>query len=66
MIIAILIILTFIINCLLIVYTRQEQEWNFKILSKTQEHMWDDITQIGRNARAIDRKIDLNQHLKKD
>tara|TARA_R100000734_G_C3286857_1_gene79392 strand:- start:443 stop:721 length:279 start_codon:yes stop_codon:yes gene_type:complete len=78
-IIALLIILTFIINLMLLVYTRQEQEWIFKILSKTQEHMWDDITQIGKTVKALDpesnrketgkniramgRKIDANEHV---
>jgi len=66
MIIGILIILTFIVNCLLLVYIRQEQEEYHKSLYKVQHHMWDDITQIGRTVRAIDKKIDLNEHLKKD
>ncbi len=47
-------------------YIREEQETYFKIISKVQDDMWDDITQIGRTVRAIDRKIDLNEHLKKD
>ena len=66
MIIGILIILTFIVNCLLLVYIRQEQKEYHESLYKIQHHMWDDITQIGRTVRAIDRKIDLNEHLKKD
>lgn len=57
----ILIIVTFIVNCLLLVYIRQEQEMNFRIISKVQDDMWDDITQIGRSVRAIDKKIDLNK-----
>ena len=57
----ILIIVTFIVNCLLLVYIRQEQEMNFRIISKVQDDMWDDITQIGRSVRAIDKKIDLNE-----
>ena len=66
MIIGILIILSFAVNCILLVYIREEQETYFKIISKVQDDMWDDITQIGRTVRAIDRKIDLNEHLKKD
>ena len=66
MIIGILIILSFAVNCILLVYIRQEQETNQSILYKHQHSMWDDITQIRRTVRAIDRKIDLNEHLKKD
>ena len=58
MIIGILIILSFAVNCILLVYIRQEQETNHKILYKHQHSMWDDITQIGRTVRAIDKKIE--------
>ena len=58
MIIAILIIVTFIVNCLLLVYIRQEQEEYHRRVYKIQHHMWDDITQIGRTVRAIDKKIE--------
>ena len=58
MIIGILIILSFAVNCILLVYIRQEQEINHKIHYKIQHDMWDDITQIGRTVRAIDKKIE--------
>jgi hypothetical protein len=58
MITGILIILTFIVNCLLLVYIRQEQEEYHRRVYKIQHHMWDDITQIGRTVRAIDKKIE--------
>ena len=58
MIIAILIIVTFIVNCMLLVYIRQEQEEYHRRVYKIQHHMWDDITQIGRTVRAIDKKIE--------
>ena len=65
MIIAILIIVTFIVNCLLLVYIRQEQEEYHRRVYKIQHHMWDDITQIKRIVndqshylRAIDKKIE--------
>ena len=66
MIIGILIILSFAVNFILLVYIKQQQEINHKINYKTQDGMWDEITQIRRTVRAIDRKIDLNEHLKKD
>ena len=58
MIIGILIILSFAVNCILLVYIRQEQEINHKINYKIQHAMWDDITEIGRTVRAIDKKIE--------
>ena len=58
MIIEILIILTFIINCLLLVYIRQEQKKYHNIIFKVQDNQWDDIIQIGRTVRAIDKKIE--------
>jgi hypothetical protein len=66
MIIAILIILSFAVNFILLVYIKQQQEINHSILYKHQHSMWDDITQIRRTVSGIDRKIDLNEHLKKD
>ncbi len=66
MITAILIILTFIVNCLLLVYIRQEQEEYHRRVYKIQHHIkWNDITQIKRIVndqshylRAIDKKIE--------
>ena len=58
MITAILIILTFIINCLLLVYIRWDQEYNWENLKKTQHRMQDQITRIERNVKAIDKKIE--------
>lgn len=66
MITAILIILTFTVNFILLVYIKRQQEINQKIQYKIQDDMYDEITQIRRSVRAIDRKIDLNGHLKKD
>ena len=58
MITGILIIVTFIVNCLLLVYIRQEQEEYHRRVYKIQHHMWDDITQIRRTVSAIDKKIE--------
>ena len=58
MIIGILIILSFAVNCILLVYIRQEQEINHKINYKTQDDMLDEITQIRRTVRALDKKIE--------
>ena len=58
MIIGILIILSFAVNCILLVYIKQQQEINHKINYKTQDSMWDEITQIRRTVRAIDKKIE--------
>lgn len=66
MITGILIILSFAVNCILLVYIRQEQKEYHNIIFKVQDHQWEEIIQIGRTVRAIDRKIDLNKHLKKD
>ena len=69
MIIAILIILSFAVNFILLVYIKQKQEINQKIHYKIQDDMWDEITQIRKTVRGIDRierKIDFNEHLKKD
>jgi len=67
MITAILIILSFAVNFILLVLIKQQQEISHSILYKILHDMWDsDITQIRRTVRAIDRKIDLNEHLKKD
>ena len=57
MIIGILIILSFAVNCILLVYIRQEQETNHKSNYRTQDDMFDEITQIRRTVRAIDRTI---------
>ena len=69
MIIAILIILSFAVNFILLVYIKQQQEINQKIHYKIQDDIWDEITQIRKTVRGIDRierKIDFNEHLKKD
>jgi len=66
MIIGILIILSFAVNCILLVYIRQEQKDYHNIIFKVQDDQWEDLIQIGRTVRAIDRKIDLNEHLKKN
>ena len=58
MIIGILIILTFITNCLLLVYIRQEQKDYHNIIFKVQDDQWEDLIQIGRTVRAIDKKIE--------
>ena len=69
MITAILIILSFAVNFILLVYIKQQQEINQKIHYKIQDDIWDEITQIRKTVRGIDRidrKIDFNEHLKKD
>ena len=66
MIIAILIILSFAVNFILLVYIKQQQEINQRIHYKIQDDIWDEITQIRKIVRGIDRKINLNEHLKKD
>mgnify|MGYP003655380897 CR=1 FL=1 len=58
MITGILIILSFAVNFILLVYIKQQQEINHKSNYRTQHSMWDDITQIERNVRAIDKKIE--------
>ena len=70
MIIAILIItcLSVVMNFFLLM-TKQQQEINQKIHYKIQDDIWDEITQIRKTVRGIDRidrKIDFNEHLKKD
>lgn len=66
MITAILIILVIsqVISIALIIQIGKNQETNYNILYKHQHNMWDDITQTRRTVRTIDRKIDLNEHLK--
>ena len=58
MIIGILIILSFAVNFILLVYIRQEQKKYHNIIFKVQDDQWDDIIQIGRTVRAIDKKIE--------
>ena len=53
-------------NFILLMEIGKNQESNYSSLYKHQHNMWDDITQIGRTVRALDRKIDLTEHLKKD
>ncbi len=55
-ILGILIMLTFTVNCLLLVYIREEQKEYHEIIYKVQDDQWDDITQIRRAVRAIDRR----------
>ena len=68
MIIAILIItcISVVMNFILLMEIGRNQESNYSSVYKHQHNMWDDIVQIGRTVREIDRKIDLNEHLKKD
>ena len=65
-VILIILIVSQIVSIGLIITIGKNQEINHRINYKTQDGMWDDITQIKRTVRAIDRKIDLNEHLKKD
>ena len=58
MITGILIILTFAVNCILLVYIRQEQKDYHNIIFKVQDDQWEDLIQIGRTVRAIDKKIE--------
>ena len=60
-------IISQVVSLWLILDIKMYQKTNHKILYKLYKHqhsMWDDITQIGRTVRTIDRKIDLNEHLK--
>ena len=61
MITAILIILVLsqVISIALIFIIGKNQETNYNILYKHHHSMWDDIIQIERNVRAINKKIDL-------
>lgn len=60
MITAILIILIVsqIVSIGLIITIGKNQETNHRINYKTQDEMWDEITQIRRTVRAIDKKIE--------
>lgn len=56
--ILIILILSQVISLALIIQIGKNQETNFQIFSKVQDDQWDEIIQIGRTARAIDRKIE--------
>jgi len=58
MITGILIILSFAVNFILLVYIRQEQKDYHNIIFKVQDDQWEDLIQIGRTVRAIDKKIE--------
>ena len=62
----IILILSQVISIALIIQIGKNQETNFQISAKVQVDQWEDIVQIERRVRAIDKKIDLNEHLKKD
>ena len=64
--ILIILILSQVISIALIIQIGKNQETNFQISAKVQVDQWEDIVQIERRVRAIDKKIDLNEHLKKD
>ena len=67
MIPAILIIIGLVlINLILLVTIRWDQEYHWEDLNKRQHSITNDLLDIERTVRAIDRKIDLNEHLKKD
>jgi len=67
MITVILIIIGLVlINLILLVTIRWDQEYHWEDLTRRQNHITNDLIDIGRTVRAIDRKIDLNEHLKKD
>lgn len=53
MIIAIMIIGLLIINLILLVITRWDQDYQWENLQKNQHRMQDDITQIERRVKAI-------------
>lgn len=63
MITALLIILVIsqVISLWLIIVIGMNQETNHKILYKHQHSMWDDIIQIERNLRAIQRQLDVDE-----
>ena len=56
--ILIILILSQVISIALIIQIGKNQETNFQISAKVQVDQWEDITQIERTVRAIDRKID--------
>tara|TARA_R110001592_G_scaffold19182_1_gene78839 strand:- start:842 stop:1069 length:228 start_codon:yes stop_codon:yes gene_type:complete len=58
MITAILIILTFAVNFILLVLIKQQQEISHSIHYKIQDDMWDEVTEIKRTVKAIDKKIE--------
>ena len=67
MITVILIIIGLVlINLILLVTIRWDQEYHWEDLTRRQNHITNDLLDIERTVRAIDRKIDLNEHLKKD
>jgi hypothetical protein len=67
MITAILIIIGLVlINLILLVTIRWDQEYHWEDLCERQHRITNDLLDIERTIRAIDRKIDLNEHLKKD
>ena len=58
MITGILIILSFVVNFILLVYIRQEQKDYHNIIFKVQDDQWEDLIQIRRAVGAIDKKIE--------
>ena len=57
-------IISQVVSLWVILDIKMNQKTNHNILYKHQHSMWDDVIQIGRTVRTIDRKIDLNEHLK--
>lgn len=63
MIVAILAI-TFVslgVNLILLFDIKWSQETHHRIHYKHQHSMWDDITQIGRTVRAIQKQLDVDE-----
>ena len=63
MITAIIIILVVsqVVSIALIIQIGKNQETNHKILFKHQHNMWEDVIQIGRTVRAIQRQLDVDE-----
>lgn len=68
MIIAILIItlVSLTINFICYALLKWNQLYYWDSLTKRQNQVTNDLMEIGMTVRDIDRKIDLNKHLKKD
>ena len=58
--ILIILILSQVISIALIIQIGKNQETNFQISAKVQVDQWEDIVQIERRVRAIDKKIELH------
>jgi len=56
-----LLIISQVISLWFIIVIGMNQETNHKILFKHQHNMWEDVIQIERNLRAIQRQLDVDE-----